>query len=94
MSYFVFICYFFVARHGGLLPGGGNRFSARGIRICVDYFKKRGHKEILVFVPRFRLKKSECRDPELLEEMEKEGHVRFTPSREAGGQRIASYDDL
>jgi len=67
-------------------------FSSRGIKICVDYFLQRGHKEIVVFVPSFRQKRSECLDPEVLEEMKE--YVRFTPSREAGTDRIASYDDL
>ncbi|CAL8086999.1 unnamed protein product [Orchesella dallaii] len=78
--------------HGKMLHM--NKFSAKGIKICVDYFLKRGHKEIIVFVPRHKLKKNESLDPELLEEMEKNGYVRFTPSREAGGQRISSYDDF
>lgn len=84
----------FVYRHGGVLQGGGRPFSARGIEICVEYFKKRGHNEIVVFVPRFRLKRSESRDPELLEKLERLGHVKFTPSREAGEMQITSYDDL
>lgn len=83
-------------RHGGVLSTTGPkaRFSARGLKVCVDYFLKRGHKEVFAFVPRFRLKKSECLDPEVLEEMERAGNVRFTPSRDVGNQRIASYDDL
>lgn len=34
----------------------GNKevFSCRGIKICVDWFKSRGHKEITVFVPKWR----------------------------------------
>ncbi|ODM96293.1 putative ribonuclease ZC3H12C [Orchesella cincta] len=78
--------------HGKMLRT--NKFSAKGIQICVDYFLKRGHNEIFAFAPRHFLKKSESLDPELLEKIEKDGYVRFTPSREVGVQRISSYDDL
>ena len=32
----------------------GKSFSARGIEICVEYFKNLGHEEIVVWLPRFR----------------------------------------
>jgi ribonuclease ZC3H12 len=74
---------------------GNNRvFSCRGIKICVEYFKRLGHETILAFVPRYRTKLSESVDTHILDELENEGIVRFTPSRDLdGGRRIASYDD-
>jgi hypothetical protein len=34
----------------------GNKevFSCRGIKLCVEWFRARGHKEITVFVPKWR----------------------------------------
>jgi len=29
-------------------------FSCRGIKLCVEWFRARGHKEITVFVPKWR----------------------------------------
>jgi len=71
---------------------GDRCFFCRRIRICVDFFKKRGH-EVKVFVPQWRRKPKESTDSHILEELEKEGLISFTPSREVGGRRIASYDD-
>ena len=51
------------------------------------------HSEIVVFVPRFRAKLSESKDTYILDNLEKEGILKYTPSREVAGKRIASYDD-
>uniref|UniRef100_A0A6I8NEI8 Uncharacterized protein n=1 Tax=Ornithorhynchus anatinus TaxID=9258 RepID=A0A6I8NEI8_ORNAN len=69
-------------------------FSCRGVALAVQYFWDRGHREITVFVPQWRLKK----DPKV-----KEGHfltilqdlrlLSFTPSRVVDGKRITPYDD-
>ncbi|KAL0275188.1 UNVERIFIED_CONTAM: hypothetical protein PYX00_003128 [Menopon gallinae] len=77
----------------------GNKevFSCRGIKICVDWFKSRGHKEITVFVPKWRKEASRPDNPitdqEILSELEKERIVVFTPSRLVGGRRTICYDD-
>ena len=72
-------------------------FSCRGIQICVDWFSKRGHKDIVVFVPRWRKEASKVDVPitsqNLLEEMEKKRQVVFTPSRQVLGKRIVCHDD-
>lgn len=77
----------------------GNKevFSCLGIRLCVDWFKNRGHKEITVFVPKFR---KECprpdnpiKDQDILFELEKERMLVYTPSRFVGGKRTVCYDD-
>lgn len=65
----------------------GNKeiFSCRGIKICVDWFKARGHKEITVFVPKWRKETSRIDNPiadqEILGELERDRLLVFTPSR-------------
>ena len=65
----------------------GNKqvFSCRGIKICVDWFTARGHKEITVFVPKWRKEASKIDNPiadqEILRELEKDRLLVFTPSR-------------
>lgn len=96
-------------RHTGLRPividgsnvaychGNKEVFSCLGIRLCVDYFKNRGHKEITVFVPKFRKENprpdNPIKDQELLFELEKERMLVYTPSRFVGGKRTVCYDD-
>ncbi|XP_040266471.1 NEDD4-binding protein 1 isoform X1 [Bufo bufo] len=69
-------------------------FSCRGIAISVEYFWKRGHRNITVFVPQWRTK----RDPNIteqyfLQQLEELGILSFTPSRTVLGSRIAAHDD-
>jgi len=64
-------------------------FSPKGIEICINYFKKRGHTTIVAFLPQYR----QGHDGELFNKLEKEGHVIFTPSRNVQGVRLTSYDD-
>lgn len=96
-------------RHTGLRPividgsnvaychGNKEVFSCLGIRLCVEYFKNRGHKEITVFVPKFRKENprpdNPIKDQELLFELEKERMLVYTPSRFVGGKRTVCYDD-
>ncbi|XP_066958789.1 probable ribonuclease ZC3H12B isoform X2 [Macrobrachium rosenbergii] len=77
----------------------GNKtvFSCRGLRICVDWFRARGHNEITVFVPAWRKEAprwdTPITDQEILLDLEQENVLVFTPSRVCGGKRIVSYDD-
>lgn len=77
----------------------GNKevFSCRGIKICVDWFRSRGHKDITVFVPKWRKENSRIDNPildqEILNDLEKERMLVFTPSRLVGGKRLICYDD-
>ncbi|XP_012144493.1 zinc finger CCCH-type containing protein regnase 1 isoform X1 [Megachile rotundata] len=77
----------------------GNKeiFSCRGIKICVNWFKARGHKEITVFVPKWRKEASRIDNPiadqEILGELERDRLLVFTPSRLIGGKRMVCYDD-
>ncbi|XP_067010974.2 probable ribonuclease ZC3H12D isoform X2 [Anabrus simplex] len=77
----------------------GNKevFSCRGIKLCVDWFRARGHKEITVFVPKWRKESSRPDNPvtdqEILTELERDRCLVFTPSRLVGGKRMVCYDD-
>ncbi|OXU28714.1 hypothetical protein TSAR_012951 [Trichomalopsis sarcophagae] len=65
-----------------------NIFSEKGIKMCIEYFTKRGH-VVKVFIPQSR---RSLKFP-LLEKWFKEGIVVFTPSRKIGNKFITSYDD-
>ncbi|CAH0564950.1 unnamed protein product [Brassicogethes aeneus] len=77
----------------------GNKevFSCQGIQICVDWFRARGHKDIKVFVPKWRKEAprldNPVRDQDILAELERDQILAFTPSRLVGGKRIVCYDD-
>ncbi|XP_026496003.1 probable ribonuclease ZC3H12B isoform X1 [Vanessa tameamea] len=77
----------------------GNKevFSCRGIEICVDWFRARGHKEITVFVPKWRKEASRPDNPvadrDALERLERSRVLVYTPSRLLGGKRLICYDD-
>ena len=43
--------------------GNKDRFSCKGIKICVDWFRARGHKDITVFVPKWRKESSKPDSP-------------------------------
>ena len=79
--------------HGN--PAG--TFSCRGIKICVDWFMARGHKDITVFVPKWRKEASKVEaaitSKEILEDLEKKRLLTFTPSRQVLGKRIVCHDD-
>ncbi|CAH0382180.1 unnamed protein product [Bemisia tabaci] len=77
--------------------GNNEVFSCRGIKICVDWFRARGHQEIVVFVPKWRKESPRpdnlIRDQDVLLELERERALVFTPSRLVGGKRMICYDD-
>lgn len=72
-------------------------YSCRGIQLCVDWFRERGHKEITVFVPSWRKEASRPEKPitdqEVLYNLERDGILVYTPSRKVNGRRIVCYDD-
>ncbi|XP_048372179.1 NEDD4-binding protein 1 [Sphaerodactylus townsendi] len=74
---------------------GLNRFfSCRGIAIAVEYFWKRGHRSITVFVPQWRTRRdSATTEQHFLTELQDVGILALTPSRVVLGARIASHDD-
>ncbi|XP_072551800.1 NEDD4-binding protein 1 isoform X2 [Salminus brasiliensis] len=69
-------------------------FSCRGIAIAVEFFWRKGHREITVFVPQWRQKKDpNVTEQHFLYQLEELRLLSFTPSREVCGQRISSHDD-
>lgn len=78
-----------------LSHGNNTVFSCRGIRICVDWFRQRGHRHITAFVPNWRKEQANnnIADQELLHELEHERVLVFTPSRHLDGKRVSCYDD-
>ena len=76
---------------------GNKIYSIEGIKIVIDYFLRRGHKQIKAIVPRFRRGNSDndcpTRKPELLDELEEKGFITYTPSRFIQNQLICAYDD-
>nr|XP_022915483.1 NEDD4-binding protein 1-like [Onthophagus taurus] len=75
-----------------MLHSNGRFFSVIGLKICIDYFKMRGH-DVTAIVPQIRKRKNQNSDPKLLFKLEKEGSVIFTPSRVINGKTIVPYDD-
>ena len=77
-----------------MLHGSDVAFSVPGIQIVVNYFRSRGHTKIVAFVPQFRSELGKTSDPKLLQALESEGIVVFTPSSDVNKKRkIRSYDD-
>ncbi|XP_025939330.1 probable ribonuclease ZC3H12D isoform X1 [Apteryx rowi] len=77
----------------------GNKevFSCWGIQLAVDWFRRRGHTYIKVFVPSWRKEPprqdSPIADQHILEELEKQSILVYTPSRKVKGKRVVCYDD-
>ena len=67
-------------------------FSCQGIKIVVDFFKRRGHTNVIAILPRFRRGKS-SKNPEILDDLEKSKNLKYSPSRNVNGQLICPYDD-
>ena len=77
----------FFSRHSN-----GITFSCRGLQICIDYFLQRKHR-VVAFVPQFRKSTIHSQDTAILDILEKQGLVTFTPSRKIGKQLVVAYDD-
>ena len=77
--------------------GNQQVFSCRGIKLCVEFFKRRGHTDITVFVPLWRKEELRPESPiaerEILGELSRQNVLKFTPSRKSGNRLIVCYDD-
>ncbi|XP_006037951.1 protein KHNYN [Alligator sinensis] len=69
-------------------------FSCRGIALAVQYFWDRGHREVTVFVPQWRMEKdAKVKEQHFLTQLRDLSLLSLTPSRQVAGKRIVSYDD-
>ena len=72
-------------------------FSCRGIGLAVDWFLKRNHRNIKVFVPSWRAEfsspESPIADQEVLKRLERDGILVWTPTRTVSDQIIEYYND-
>ncbi|XP_048210508.1 probable ribonuclease ZC3H12D [Perognathus longimembris pacificus] len=77
--------------------GNKEAFSCRGIQLAVDWFRDRGHTYIKVFVPSWRKEparsETPIREQHVLEELERQEVLVYTPSRKVNGKRVVCYDD-
>ncbi|XP_027959091.1 probable ribonuclease ZC3H12D isoform X1 [Eumetopias jubatus] len=77
--------------------GNKEAFSCRGIQLAVDWFRDRGHTYIKVFVPSWRKdpprSDTPIREQHVLEVLEKQAVLVYTPSRKVNGKRVVCYDD-
>ena len=80
-----------VAIEHGIQTKGKDWFSVKGLEIAINYFKDKGHKDIKVVVPRYRLSQND--DRELMKRLEDQKYLVLTPSRIIRGRRVTSYDD-
>ncbi len=75
--------------HGKNIMNGKKFYSCKGIKLAIEYFKKRGHTDIKAIVPRYRRGNSDHHNPtlngEILDELEENGFITYVPSK--------SYDD-
>ncbi|CAH0551355.1 unnamed protein product [Brassicogethes aeneus] len=72
--------------------GKNKFFSVRGLQICIDYFRRRGHK-VKAFVPNFRARRKHCSDSRWLQKLERKNLVVFTPSLTIKNESKVPYDD-
>ncbi|KAE8747808.1 hypothetical protein FOCC_FOCC005419 [Frankliniella occidentalis] len=72
---------------------GRGKFSVPGLQICIKYFTDRGHK-VHAFAPKYRRFQVSPEERQILDNLETEGILSFTPSRTLqSGKKVASYDD-
>ena len=75
--------------------GNQQVFSCWGIQICVDWFRQRGHTDITVFVPSWRVDvvRPDITNQEVLRELNRAGVLKFTPCKTSGNRQFVCYDD-
>ncbi|XP_001986814.2 uncharacterized protein LOC6559395 isoform X2 [Drosophila grimshawi] len=72
--------------------GCSNMFSSEGIKYCVEYFQKMGH-DVKAVIPLFRRNATKSTNPEILDQLHRDGKIVFTPCKNLPNQQSISYDD-
>jgi len=67
-------------------------FSVKGISICVEHFQKMGH-NIIVMMPRHRWGRATQQEKEILDALESEKILFYTPARKTPTNSWTCYDD-
>ena len=91
------LAFSFSLRHAGKFNRNGvPMFSSRGIDAVVDYFKRRGHRDVIAWVPHYRFRTGQALEQELLHKLKLSGNLLQSPSREIPGfgPNINSYGEL
>nr|XP_056719881.1 protein KHNYN-like [Euleptes europaea] len=77
-----------------MMHGLNQFFSCRGIALAVQNFWDRGHREVTVFVPAYRMEPdSSVKEQHFLFELRELSILSVTPSRKVAGKSIMPYDD-
>ncbi|KAM6450732.1 protein KHNYN isoform 2-T2 [Liasis olivaceus] len=77
-----------------MMHGLNQFFSCRGIALAVQYFWDRGHREVNVLVPAYRMEEdSNVKERHFLTELHNLRILSLTPSRKIDGKGIVPYDD-
>jgi ribonuclease ZC3H12 len=78
----------------GMAHAGHNNktFSVKGISICVEHFQKLGHK-IIVMMPRHRWGRATQQEKEMLDALESQKILFYTPDRKTLTNSWTCYDD-
>ena len=77
--------------HQGPPSKGKLLLSSEGIEICVKYFQLRGHKDIKVVLPQYRLKHNMSDNPSILWKLKKDGILKTIPEKSHDDYWILQY---
>ena len=80
-----------VAFEHSIALGRGRRFSSHGLIICVDYFKKRGHKVKVVVPQKYGTWSNIVDDRHLLEKLKQAGTLSYAPHETYDDRFVLQY---
>jgi len=76
----------------GMAMGKNEVFRAEALSIVYDHFAAKNHK-VTIFLPRSRWNKADPKDREILDRLEKNGVLYYTPTRRTDTKSFDCYDD-
>jgi len=75
--------------------GKDKEFSPEGINIVINYFRDRGHADIVVYAPEFREREKHTSNPDLMKELKDNKYLFYTPDKSSDDdfilRRAAKY---